>query len=71
VWNLEDEDAGHIAADQAREQILEVAGGNGTPDWARPGLRPNDPRKGSTYLENYRLAAGYDELPEPRDDPAD
>ena len=47
IWSLYD--AGQITAQQARDRIFDLAGGIGTPEWGRPGLRTTAPNQGSTY----------------------
>jgi len=42
-------DAGRLDINQARDQIFNLAGGIGTPEWGRPGARSVAPAKGSTY----------------------
>jgi hypothetical protein len=47
IWS--EKDAGNITAEQARKAIFELAGGFREPTWAKRGVTPIDPRKGSTY----------------------
>lgn len=47
IWRAKD--AGHITADQAREQILRAAGGIGMPAWSKSSVKPLSPQRGSTY----------------------
>jgi hypothetical protein len=47
IWGLKDR--GLINTEQARDYIFNLAGGIGTPEWARPGLGTTAPSKGSTY----------------------
>jgi hypothetical protein len=47
VWRAYDR--GDISIEQARDAVFDLAGGIGTPSWARPGLRAVAPAQGSTY----------------------
>jgi hypothetical protein len=47
IWRAHDE--GRISAEQARQAILERAGGIGEPSWARSTDPVHDPKKSSTY----------------------
>jgi hypothetical protein len=47
VWRAVDR--GELSVPQARDKILEIAGGIGEPSWARPGVVFHDPRTLSTY----------------------
>lgn len=47
VWKAVDR--GELSVPQARDKILEIAGGIGEPSWARPGVVFSDPRTTSTY----------------------
>ncbi|QOG21371.1 hypothetical protein [Bradyrhizobium sp. SEMIA] len=47
IWGAYD--SGNISIDQARKAIFDLAGGIGTPEWARHGLTAIAPLQGSTY----------------------
>jgi hypothetical protein len=47
VWNAVDR--GEISVQQARDKIVEIAGGIGEPSWARRSVVFSDPRELSTY----------------------
>ena len=47
IWSAVDR--GEITAAQARDKIFDLAGGIGTPEWGRPGLKTFAPAEGSTY----------------------
>jgi hypothetical protein len=47
IWKAHDR--GELSLDQARDAIFNLAGGIGTPEWARGGLSARAPQLGSTY----------------------
>lgn len=47
IWRAHDR--GDISIEQARDAIFDLAGGIGTPSWARPGIKVFAPTQGSTY----------------------
>ena len=47
IWRQKD--AGNITAEQARNAILDLAGGFSQPSWSERGFTAIDPRKASTY----------------------
>jgi hypothetical protein len=47
IWRAHDR--GEITLDQARDAVFNLAGGIGTPEWARGGISARSPQLGSTY----------------------
>ncbi|QIO34332.1 DUF7178 family protein [Bradyrhizobium sp. 1(2017)] len=47
IWGAYDR--GEIPIEQARKAIFDLAGGIGTPEWARSGIGASSPYQGSTY----------------------